>query len=210
MITDLYDKESNKVGTVELPESIFSRKWNPDLVNQVIAAQLSNRRQPLAHTKGRGEVSGGGKKPWKQKHTGRSRQGSTRSPLWKGGGVTFGPTNERNFSKKINKKMREVALSSILSKKFKDGEVKIVDDLSLKAYKTKLASAVVRKIAGEKTSVLFVPSREHSMFSRAGKNIPKVSTLTAQNLNVYECALHKFVIFEKDAIKEIPIKSGSK
>ncbi|MDO8557393.1 MAG: 50S ribosomal protein L4 [Candidatus Jorgensenbacteria bacterium] len=207
MITDLYNKENEKIGTVELRDAVFSQKWNPDLVNQVILAQLSNRRQPLAHTKGRGDVSGGGKKPYAQKHTGRSRQGSSRSPLWKGGGVTFGPTKERNFIKKINKKMREVALSSLLSRKLKDGEVKIIDDLSLQAYKTKLAAHVVKQLIGKSTSVLFVPAKEHALFSRAGRNIPQVAVLQAPNLNVYDCASHKFVILEKNALNEIPVQS---
>ena len=101
-----YDIEGKEAGTTELPENIFGVELNPDLVHQVMVAQEGNQRQVSAHTKGRGDVSGGGKKPWAQKHTGNARHGSIRSPIWVGGGVSHGPTNERNFSKKINTKMR--------------------------------------------------------------------------------------------------------
>ena len=104
MKTDIFNQQNNKVDIIDLPERIFGVKWNPDLVHQALMAQLANRRQPSAHVKDRSEVSGGGKKPWKQKGTGRARHGSNRSPIWKGGGVTHGPTKEKNFTKKINKK----------------------------------------------------------------------------------------------------------
>ena len=122
MQIDLYNAGGSIIGKADLPEKMFGQKWNPDLVHQVLAAQESNARKPLAHAKGRGEVRGGGKKPWRQKGTGRARHGSIRSPLWKGGGVTHGPTKERNFEKKINKKMRRAALFSILSRKTKEQE----------------------------------------------------------------------------------------
>src|SRR5438105_1748720 len=115
--TDLYNQENKKVGTVELPDKFFGVKWNPTLVHQALVAEMANARQPLAHAKGRGDVRGGGKKPYMQKHTGRARAGSTRSPIWKGGGVTHGPLKEKVYSKKINTKMKRLALYSILSKK---------------------------------------------------------------------------------------------
>ena len=108
MKTNLYNTKNEVVGEIDLPKEIFAKAWNADLVHQVLSAQMSNRRQPWAHTKTRADVSGGGKKPWKQKHTGRARHGSIRSPIWKGGGVTFGPTNERNFEKKVNKDRKSV------------------------------------------------------------------------------------------------------
>ena len=117
----LYTKEAKKISKmVSLPVDIFTSEWNKDLIQQVIVSLSSNQRQRTAHTKGRSEVRGGGKKPYRQKGTGRARHGSIRSPLWVGGGVTFGPTNEKDYSKKINKKMRAKALSAILSKKLEE------------------------------------------------------------------------------------------
>ncbi|MBI3638443.1 50S ribosomal protein L4, partial [Candidatus Wolfebacteria bacterium] len=137
MKVDVFDKQNNKVGTIDLPDGIFAVKWNPNLVHQALMAQLSNSRQNLAHAKGRGEVRGGGKKPWKQKGTGRARHGSIRSPLWRGGGATFGPTKEENFKRKINKKMRRLAVLSVLSRKFKENELKVVDNFETGDLKTK-------------------------------------------------------------------------
>src|SRR3990167_1999081 len=125
----VYNIEGKKAGTITLPDSIFGVRWNADLVKQVADSLMSTKRKPVAHTKNRGEVRGGGKKPWQQKGTGRARHGSTRSPIWIGGGVSGGPRNEKNFDKKINKKMKAKALYTILSAKLKNGEVLFVDDL---------------------------------------------------------------------------------
>ena len=203
MTTDVYNKEHEKVGAIELPDAVFSVKWSPDLVKQAIVAQMANRRKPIAHTKGRGEVSGGGKKPWRQKHTGRARAGSSRSPLWKGGGTTFGPSKERDFSKKINQKMKRLALRSLLSKKATSGEVAVIDDLSLSEYKTKHAARIVKKFFGNTASVLFIPGKENIKFSRAGKNIPRVATAGTSGMNIYDCSRYKFIVFEKEAIAEL-------
>src|SRR3990167_4153940 len=143
MIAEVYNKENKKVGEVTLSDSVFGKKWNESLVHQVLVSQLANKREPLAHTKGRGEVRGGGRKPWRQKGTGRARHGSTRSPIWAGGGVTFGPTKHKNYSKKINKKMRRGAIFSALSRKFKDGELKFIDALELEVPKTKLLAGLL-------------------------------------------------------------------
>src|SRR3989344_2260366 len=137
MKTQIYNLKGESVGEIDLSDKIFNQKWNPDLVHQVLRVQLSNARSPWAHAKNRAEVSGGGKKPYKQKHTGRARHGSIRSPIWKGGGVTFGPRNDRDFSKKINKKMSRIALHSILSRKLIDGELRIIDSLEISQPKTK-------------------------------------------------------------------------
>src|ERR1700735_2118007 len=138
MNADVYNLQNEKVGTVELPERVFGARYNAALVKQVIDAQLANRRSPWAHTKTRGEVSGGGKKPWRQKGTGRARHGSTRSPIWVGGGVAHGPRNDRDYSQKVNKKMKQAALFAAISRKAKDGEVKIFETLSIEAPKTKM------------------------------------------------------------------------
>src|SRR3989344_5860331 len=127
----VYDQKGKVVKSIKLPESIFGLSWNADLVQQVVVGMRSNSRANTADTKDRSEVSGGGKKPWQQKGTGRSRHGSSRSPIWIGGGIAHGPTNERNYMEKINKKAKRKAVLAILSQKLKDGEIFFMDDLSL-------------------------------------------------------------------------------
>jgi len=204
MTVDIYDKNYKKVGEINLPENVFGVVWNPKLVHQVTLAQLANRRVPVAHAKDRSEVRGGGKKPYAQKHTGRSRQGSIRSPLWSGGGATFGPRNDRDFSQKINKKTKRNSLFSLLSEKQRVGEIFVIDTLELKEVKTKIAADIVSKfLNNKKESVMFIPSKEHMSFSRAGKNISKVAISGISGLNTYDCATSKYIIFEKDAIEEL-------
>jgi len=143
MKVSVYDQQGKEIGTTLLPKEIFDVKLNPDLVHQVATSQMANRRQVIAHTKDRGEVRGGGKKPWRQKGTGRARHGSIRSPLWKGGGVTFGPTKERNFKKIIPKKMKRKALFMVLSAKAKENLLIILDTLKLPLPKTKVISQIL-------------------------------------------------------------------
>lgn len=202
MIVDIFDKQNNKTGTVDLPDRIFGVKWNPDLVHQVLTAQTANRREPWAHTKTRGEVSGGGKKPWKQKGTGRARHGSTRSPLWVGGGVTFGPRKERNYTKKINKKMNRLAIFSALSKKLKENELKIVDKLDAASNKTKEWNKILKNLFGLKSSVLMI-SADQNNIHRAIGNIPKTDAISSNSLNVYDLLRRKNILIEKEAIEEI-------
>src|SRR5665213_1846466 len=147
MKTDIYNIEGKKAGSVELPESIFGVTWNDALMHQVVTSMQDNARTHVAHTKDRGEVRGGGKKPWRQKGTGQARHGSTRSPIWRHGGITFGPRSDRNYSEKINKQMRFGALASILSKKAADGEVIFVEKIGFAAPKTKEATSFIRALA---------------------------------------------------------------
>ena len=193
MKTNIYNKNNELVGTIELDDKIFARKWNPDLVHQVLVAIAANRRQPLAHTKGRSEVSGGGRKPWRQKGTGRARHGSIRSPIWKGGGVTFGPTNERVFVKKINKKMAKAALYAALSKKLNEGELKIIDTLQISQPKT-------RELKWVPSSVLLVPTLDNKNIYRASNNLPKTKTLAPNSLNAEAVLKYKNVLIDKDAL----------
>ncbi|MFA6270190.1 MAG: 50S ribosomal protein L4 [Candidatus Paceibacterota bacterium] len=143
MEAKVYNQIGKEVSQVKLPENIFGLSWNQDLVHQVVNSMMGNARTPIAHTKNRGEVAGSGIKPWRQKGTGRARHGARRSPIWVGGGITHGPRNDRDFSTKINKKMKTKALFTVLSKKFKDGEVVFLDNLSFKAPKTKEAKDVI-------------------------------------------------------------------
>src|SRR3989344_7452635 len=150
----IYNIEGKKIGTVNLSERVFGVRWNADLVKHVADSLLSTKRKNVAHTKDRGEVRGVGKKPWRQKGTGRARHGSIRSPIWVGGGVTHGPRNEKIFSRKINKKMKAKALYAALSKKFEGNEVLFIDDWSFNKPKTAEAVVSLRglsKISGMNT-----------------------------------------------------------
>lgn len=200
---DVINKENTKVGTIELPSRVFSAKWNPELVHQVVIAHLANKRNPIAHAKTRGEVSGGGKKPWRQKHTGRARHGSTRSPIWEGGGVTHGPRNDRDFSKKVNKKMKTLALYSALSKKLSEGQIKIVDTLGFGAGKTKEYSAFLKIFFKGKVSAIFVTEKAKKDVVLGARNISGVSIIPASMLNAYECVSRKMIFIEKGAVENM-------
>lgn len=203
MIADIFNQQNKKVDTIDLPDRIFNAKWNPDLVHQVLQAQIANSRQNLAHAKTRAEVRGGGRKPWRQKGTGRARHGSTRSPIWIGGGATHGPLKERNFKKKINKKMKQAAVFSALSKKVKDGELKIVDSLKLTDFKTKELFKILKSILGSRPNVMLIPSSASKNIGRAISNIEKADAVSPLSLNVYDLLKRKNIIAEKEAINEI-------
>jgi large subunit ribosomal protein L4 len=145
--TAVYNTLGKEVAKVTLPEAIWGLPWNADLVHQVVTGMQSNARTGLAHTKMRGEVAGSGKKPWRQKGTGQARHGSKRSPIWAGGGVSHGPRSDKNYDKKINRKMKTKALFTALSQKFRDGKVLFVDSLDLSAVKTKDAMSALVNLA---------------------------------------------------------------
>ncbi|MBI5079085.1 50S ribosomal protein L4 [Candidatus Wolfebacteria bacterium] len=203
MKVDICDKQNKKVDVMDLSDRIFNAKWNPDLIHQALTVQLSNRRQPLAHAKGRGEVSGGGKKPWKQKGTGRSRHGSIRSPIWIGGGVSHGPKKERDFSRKINKKMKRLAVFSVLSKKIKDGEFKFIDSFNPESSKTKEMANILKNIFGSRLNCLLIASSANRRIKQAVSNVKNVDAISSKSLNVYDLLRRKYIIVEKEAIKEI-------
>jgi len=203
MTITVYNQEGSEAGTMNVPAGVFDATWNPDLVHQAYVAQLGNRRAPLAHTKNRAEVAGGGKKPWAQKHTGRSRHGSSRSPLWVGGGITFGPRNDRDFTKKINTKMRRAALLSALSKKYADGEVKVVDHLTLPDHKTKTMAGIVKRLFTKAENVLCIVSRGNTNAFRAGRNLPKSAVVEAAGLNLYDSLSHRNLLIEKAAVEAL-------
>lgn len=204
MTADILNQQNQKVGEINLPDKVFNIKWNPDLVHQALSVQLANKRQSLAHTKNRAEVSGGGKKPWRQKGTGRSRQGSRRSPLWSGGGITFGPRNEKIFARKINKKMRRLAVASVLSKKLADNEIKIIDNFNIPDHKTKNLQLLVKFVI-KNSSALLVPENKNKNLYMASRNLPKVFASSAANLNVYDLLASRFVIFSENSVKEIKL-----
>ncbi len=206
MQADIYNWENKKVDTLELPE-VFNTRWSPALVQQVLLAQLANRREPWSYVKGRGEVRGGGRKPWRQKGTGRARHGSIRSPLWIGGGKAHAPTKERNYTQKVNKKMRRTAILSILSRRLRDGELKIFDDLSVAEPKTKVLAGKLKAVLGNKTlrkpDVLLVPAGENKNIFRAASNIPKTKAIGPESLNVYDLLNYKAIWLDKRAVEVV-------
>ena len=189
---------------MQLPAEIFGLAWNADLVHQVFTSMNSNARANTANTKDRSEVSGTGKKPWKQKGTGRARHGSRRSPIWVGGGVAHGPNSERNYKKKVNKKMSAKALFTAISKKFRDNEVLFVDDMSMKEMKTKNAAAALKalgavngfdRLAGSKKVVAHItlPLRDEAVF-KSFNNIPHVEVADLRNLNLLDVLNHRYLV----------------
>jgi len=203
MLFKVYNQKGKEVEKMRLPSAVFGLKFNPDLVHQVAVSQASNQRKNIAHTKGRGDVRGGGKKPWKQKGTGRARVGSIRSPIWKGGGVTFGPTKERNFKKIVPKKMRRKALFQTLSSKAKENLLTILDKIELEKPKTKLMSQVLEKFPFKNKSVLIVLAENDKKLILASRNIPKTKTIQARDLNVLSLLSFKHVLMLKPSVKKI-------
>lgn len=208
----VYNQQGKEAGQVLLPKEIFGLEMEPDLVYQVVVTEQGNRRQVSAKAKNRGEVSGGGRKPWRQKGTGRARHGSIRSPLWKGGGVTFGPTTSRVFRKKINKKMKRKALLMLLSAKAKERLVLVLDSLNVEDPKTKLMFNIVqnlRAILGtdkniknpENESLLFVLGKRDDNLLRASRNIPGVKVITVNDLNNLDLISFKYLVLPEQAIK---------
>jgi len=203
MKVEVLDKAGQKVKELLLPKEVFDLPWNGDLVHQVMKSQLANQRQVLAHTKGRSEVRGGGRKPWRQKGTGRARHGSIRSPLWRGGGVTFGPTASRNFKQKINKKMNRKAVLTVLSKKVKDKEVIILNNLELDSYKTKSMMKILRSLPLSRLNILVALPEKNENIYKASQNIGKVKVMQAPNINVLDLLSYKYVILPESSVKVI-------
>jgi len=198
-----YDKKGKIVGEGELPSEIFDLEINPDLLHQVVVCQMANRRQILAHTKTRGEVRGGGRKPWRQKGTGRARHGSIRSPLWIGGGVTFGPRKERIFKKKINKKMKRLALFMALSAKAKNGFLIVLDELQLEKPKTKVMESILNSLPCKKESTLIALPKVDWNIIKSARNLPYVRVMEARELNALDLLSFKYLIIPKEGIKTI-------
>jgi large subunit ribosomal protein L4 len=208
MNADVYNVKNEKVSTVTLPDELFAAPWRPALVQQVLLAQRANARRPWAHAKTRAEVSGGGKKPWRQKGTGRSRHGSIRSPLWIGGGKAHGPNKERDYSQKVNKKMRSAAIASVLSKKFRDSEIKVFESLAVDAPKTKMVSEMLRGIlkikkTTKRLDVLMVRDPENKGLVRAARNLEKTRVLSPDSLNIQDLLTYKYIFMESKAVPHI-------
>jgi len=222
MNTEIYSIEGKKVGEISLPKEVFGLGSNNDLVKQVADSLLSSKRKPVAHTKTRGEVRGGGKKPWKQKGTGRARHGSTRSPIWVGGGVTGGPRNDKNFDRKVSKKMRIKALYTILSEKFKDGEILFVDSINLSEPKTKNAISSLNTLSSVKGfEKIFAKKRNATTIAlgtknketeRAFENLSNVEVIESRNIDPLTLLQYKYLVIENPevSLKNLPGMSKAK
>lgn len=238
MKATVYNIQGEKVKEVDLNPAIFGVEIKPELVQQAVVVSQANKRQVFAHAKDRSEVSGGGRKPWKQKGTGRARHGSSRSPIWRGGGITFGPSKVRNFSLKMNKKAKRKAVLMSLSDKAINEKIILLDKLELEQAKTKKFFEILQNVnlrekkAKKKSttskdekndkdkiekkakpkkvkSVLLVLSKKAENIQRAAKNIPRLITAQASSLNILDILKHQYLLMPLDSIAEIEKNLGS-
>lgn len=202
MKTKIYNIEGKEVGQLEVPERIFNVPVNEDLIHQVAVAQMANSRQAIADTKDRGEVRGGGKKPWKQKGTGRARHGSSRSPIWKGGGVTFGPTSDRNYSKMVNKKMKTKALFMVLSEKLKNNKILVLDTFAVEKPSTKNMLKMLSSLS-VKTKALMALDQKDEKVIKSVNNISNVSLIASDSMNIVDLMKNDMLIINAKGIEKI-------
>ncbi len=200
----IYTPEGKEQGNITLPDSVFGVVWNATLVHDVVVAMQANARTSSAHTKDRSEVSGGGKKPWKQKGTGRARHGSSRSPIWVGGGIAHGPRNEKDYSVKLNKKVKAKALATVLSKKHADGEVIFVDGLSFDEPKAAMAKTIVKAVATgsgkvdlatkRKNAALVVLANRDLAIEKSFRNFGNIEVAQVKDINPVDLLTYKYVV----------------
>ncbi len=221
MDAKIYNIKGKESGSIKLPEKLFNLRWNSDLVHQVSTSLASNIRKAVAHTKTRGEVRGGGKKPWQQKGTGQARHGSTRSPIWRHGGITHGPRADKNFERKVSKSMKTKALYTILSRKFRDGEVLFIDSINFSAPKTKIAKQTFVDMSSIKgfeklmtkknNSAVIALAKKSKEVEQAVSNLGNFEVMEARNLHPLALLKYKYVIIENPevALKVMPKQSAN-
>jgi large subunit ribosomal protein L4 len=208
---NVYNQKAEILEEIKLSKDVFGLEANEDLIHQAVVSQESNKRQVLANTKTKAEVRGGGKKPWRQKGTGRARAGSTRSPIWIGGGITFGPRKNRNFTKKINKKMKQKALMMVLSDKVSSDNIVVVDKVDIDEFKTKKFDNFLKKMESifsakkdnVKRSFLFVNDVKNEKLLMSSKNLTGFSMINLENLNIIDLLKYKNLLITKSAIQVI-------
>ena len=222
MEAKVYALDGKESGKVTLPEAVFGAKWNADLVHEVVVSMQSNARAGTADVKDRGEVRGGGRKPWKQKGTGRARHGSRRSPIWVGGGIAHGPKSEKDYSKKINKNVRAKALATVLSKKHADGEILFVDSLTFDAPKSADARKAMVALSGiegnaglkskRKNAALIVLTSRNEAAEKSFQNFGNVLVVQAKDVNPVDLLTFKHVIVTdpKSAIETFSLRTTVK
>ncbi len=202
MKVDLYTQNGEKNGTLELPKEIFEIPFNNDLVHQALVRQLANKRIAIAHVKTRGEVRGGGRKPFKQKGTGRARQGTIRAPHMRGGGVVFGPRNDRNFSKDMPKKQRRKALFSALSEKARNNEIIGLESFTNDKPNTKAFATMVGKLSIERNALVLIAEKD-TILQKSSHNLPNIKTILAPYVNIHDLQKYKKVIILKQAVDKL-------
>lgn len=200
---EIKDIANNSKGKITLPENVFGLSGRSDLIHGVVINYLANQRQGTHATKTRGMVSGGGKKPWRQKHTGRARAGSIRSPLWRGGGTVFGP-QPRDYYRNLPQAMRTRALKEALSVKFSDGEIMVVESLKIDRPKTKDMLKIIETLGLSNRSLLIVLKDKDENIILSARNIPGVDVVRAVDLNAYQILSHEHILLTKDALDLIP------
>lgn len=196
----VYNTEAKEIGTVELKDEVFNVPYNEALIHQVYVAYQANQRQGTKCTLTKAEVRGGGKKPWRQKGTGRARHGSIRSPQWRGGGVIFAP-KPRDFSKSVNVKAKRLAIMSAISFRAVNNEITVLDGVKIKAPKTKEVANILKKFSFEKRTLMIIAERDELLL-RASANIPNLTVTTAELLNIYDLISNASILATKDALKK--------
>jgi len=207
-ILPVYNREGEKTEDLKISDDVFNIEKNDDLVHQAFVTIASNLRVAIAHTKNRGERSGSGKKPWRQKGTGKARVGSVRSPVWRKGGIIFGPTKDKNFSKKINKKMNQKAIKIVLSEKVRQNEIFVLEKLDLKEKKTKEFARIIKNLK-LKNKILFGFLGNEKNLNKYSRNIANVVNIATQNLNVFEMLNNKYLLLSKDSVRYLEKKYAS-
>jgi large subunit ribosomal protein L4 len=207
MKTKVYNLQGKATGEMELSDKVFGVKVKPTVVHQVFVQQTNNQREPWADTKSKAEVSGGGKKPWQQKGTGRARHGSIRSPIWKGGGVVFGPRTERNYETKINKKTRRLTIRMCLSDKAANDNILVVDEFKFSAAKTKLFAELLKALPKHKSLLVLTAGKSDEVI-RMSKNLLKVTTRRAEDANVMDLVKIATILTDQAGIKKLEATFG--
>lgn len=198
----VYNVQGEQVGDIELKDAVFGVPVNEPVIHQAVVAQLANRRQGTHSTKSRGEVSGGGRKPWRQKGTGRARVGSIRSPLWRGGAITFGP-KPRDYRKRLPKKVKRLAIKSALSAKVEEGNLIVLDELSFEKPKTKEMVKVLKALNAEGKALVITEGKDNENVVLSARNIAGVKPLSPENINVVDIVHHDKLLITKEAVRKV-------
>jgi len=209
MELSLFDSKGKRLNKkVKLDETVFNCTINEKIIEQCIYVYLSNQRESLAHTKVKSEVRGGGRKPWRQKGTGRARHGSIRSPIWKGGGIVFGPRKDRNYKKKLNKNIKRLAIKGVFSWFLKNKKILVIDNIEFKnKHLTKQLVDITNKL-GISKNILYIYSGKNKELYLASRNIEKINVLNVDEINAYILLRHNYIVIFKDALKNISNKWG--